>query len=122
MSNFSIKRITPQNLICISAINPNFQWRIRQVTNNFMQLEPEALAQKKKMQMEMILEESDVKRAQRNKLVLEAEIRELKSKKQQAEMELTLKEGKLKRTNEEIVAMQNELIKLKHKIISAGRV
>ncbi len=108
-------------MICISAINPNFQWRIRQVTNNFMQLEPEALAQKKKMQMEMILEESDVKRAQRNKLVLEAEIRELKSKKQQAEMELTLKEGKLKRTNEEIVAMQNELIKLKHKIISVGR-
>ena len=85
-----------------------------------MQLEPEALAQKKKMQMEMILKESDVKRAERNKLILEAEIRTLKSKKQQTEMELTLKESKLKRTNEDIVVMQNELIKFRRKLNSPG--
>jgi len=81
-------------------------------------IEPEVLARRKKLQVEIIIKESDTKRLDRNKVALEAEIRALKSKKQQIEIDLTLKDSKLKHMQEELTMMQNELIALKHKMNS----
>jgi len=81
-------------------------------------LDPQTLAQKKKMQIEIILKESDAKKYEREKLLLEVEIRALKSKIQQTEMEITSKEGKLKHIQDQNMMLQNELIKLKHQMNS----
>lgn len=86
-----------------------------------MQLEPELLAQKKKMQMEIMLKDSDVKRLMRAKLDAEIAIRDLKHKQSQLQMDLTLKENMLKKLEVENIQIQNELIKLKHQMNNLGR-
>lgn len=81
-------------------------------------LDPQILAQKKKMQIEIILKESDAKKYEREKLLLEVEIRALKSNIQQTQMEITSKESKLKHIQDQNMMLQNELIKLKHQMNS----
>ncbi len=82
-------------------------------------VDPEVLARRKKIQMEIIMKESDAKRLDRDKIILEAEIRALKGKKQQIEIDSILKETKLRHMRDELMMMQNELIRLKHKMSSS---
>ncbi|MEI8343352.1 MAG: hypothetical protein WCF93_00200 [Candidatus Moraniibacteriota bacterium] len=82
-------------------------------------IDPEVLARRKKIQVEIIIKESDARRLERNKIALEAEIHAMKSKKQQIELDVAIKESKLKHMQDELMMMQNELIKLKHQMSSS---
>ena len=86
-----------------------------------MQLPPELLAQRKKLQMEIMLKDSDAKRIVREKLMNEIAIRDLKHKQSQLQMDLILKENALKKLDGENMQIQNELIKLKHQVNNLGR-
>ena len=86
-----------------------------------MELSPELLAQRKKMQMDIMLKDSDVKRLMRAKLDVDISIRDLKHKQSQIQMELISKESMLKRLDGENALMQIELIKLKHQMNNLGR-
>ena len=74
-------------------------------------MNPELLAQKKKMQMEIMLKDSDVKKNAREVMQAEIEIRELKQKQNQLQVELVLKENLLKKLVATRMQIQNELIK-----------
>lgn len=86
-----------------------------------MQLSPELLSQKKKMQMEIMLKDSDVKKIARARLGAEVEIRDIKRKQAQLQMDLVAKESLLKKMDSQNIQLQNELIKLKHQINNLGR-
>lgn len=86
-----------------------------------MQMDPELLTQKKKMQMEIMLKDSDVKKNERATLEVEVAIRDLKHKQAQLQTEFLLKENLLKKLKGEHLQIQAELIKLKHQINSLGR-
>lgn len=86
-----------------------------------MQLSPELISQKKKMQMDIMLKDSDVKKNMRARLEAEIAVRDIKHKQAQLQMDLTLKENLLKKLQAENTMMQNELIKLKHKMNNLGR-
>ena len=85
------------------------------------ELDPELLAQKKKLQIEVMLKDSDAKKIMRAKLLAEVSIRELKHKLAQIQQEMILKENELKKCDAGSMQLQNELIKLKHKINNLGR-
>ena len=86
-----------------------------------MQLEPELLAQRKKMQMEIMLKDSDVKKNMRARLEAEVAVRDIKHKQAQLQMDLMQKENLLKKLQVEDMQMQNELIKMKHQMNNLGR-
>lgn len=84
-------------------------------------MEPELLAQKKKMQISVMLKDSDVRKIERAILQTEVEMRDIKHKQAQLQSELIAKEGVYKKLAGEKMLMQNELIKLKHQINNLGR-
>lgn len=86
-----------------------------------MQLSPELLAQRKKMQMEIMLKDSDLKKNERGMLEAEIALRELKHKQAQIQAEFVLKENQLKKLSADHIQIQAELIKLKHQMNSLGR-
>lgn len=86
-----------------------------------MQLSPELEAQKKKMQMEIMLKDSDMKRNERAMIETEVALRELKHKQVQLQTEFAVKENQLKRMAADHVQTQAELIKLKHQMNNLGR-
>lgn len=86
-----------------------------------MQLDPILLAQRKKMQLEIMLKESDVKKLTRSKLEAEVFIRDLKHKAAQIQMDIAVKENTIKKIQSDTILLQNEIIKLKHKMNDLGR-
>lgn len=86
-----------------------------------MQLSPELLSQRKKMQMEIMLKDSDIKKIARAKLSAEIEVRDIKRKQSQLQMDLAVKENMIKKMDAQNMQLQNELIKLKHQMNNLGR-
>lgn len=84
-------------------------------------LSPELLHQKKKLQMDIMLKESDVKKNERISMATEIALRELKHKQTQIQSEFVIKESELKKLAAEHLLMQTELIKLKHLMNNLGR-
>ncbi|HPN55048.1 MAG TPA: hypothetical protein PLB52_03940 [Candidatus Moranbacteria bacterium] len=85
------------------------------------ELDPELKAERKKMQLEIILKDSDVKKNMRSKIEVETALRDLKHKESLIQMEIVSKENQLKKIEADAAFMQNELIKLKRKMNSLGR-
>lgn len=83
--------------------------------------DPQIKAEKKKMQIEILLKDSDVKKNIRSKIEVETALRDLKHKRDLIQMEINSKENQLKKIESEFIMLQNELIKLKHKMNSLGR-
>lgn len=75
----------------------------------------------KKMQMEILLRDSDLKKNMRLKIEAETTLRDLNHKKSLLEVEIHSKEDHLKKLEVEIIEIQNELIKMKHKMSALGR-
>lgn len=86
-----------------------------------MQTDPQLMVQKKKLQMEIMLKDSDMKKNEREMLAAEIEVRELTRKQAQLQTELILKENLQKKLASNHVQLQAELIKLKHQMNSLGR-
>ncbi|EKE20184.1 MAG: hypothetical protein ACD_8C00044G0002 [uncultured bacterium] len=86
-----------------------------------MQLDPELMHQKKKMQMDIMLKDSDLKKNEREMLAAEIAMRELKHKQAQLEMEHLAKENLWKKLSANHIQIQAELIKLKHQMNNLGR-
>ena len=85
------------------------------------EMDPEILAERKKMQMEIMLKDSDMKKNERNKLAVEVLIRELKYKLTQIQSEILSKEAEMKKIQGDQMQFGNELIKLKHQMNNLGR-
>ncbi|MDD5464260.1 MAG: hypothetical protein PHP62_03865 [Candidatus Moranbacteria bacterium] len=86
-----------------------------------MQMDPELLAQRKKLQMAIMLKDSDIKRSERAMLDVDVVLRELKHKQSQLQTETLLKENQLKKLTADHQQMQLEIIKLKHQMNNLGR-
>lgn len=84
-------------------------------------LDPELMRQKKKMQMDIMLKDSDLKKNERDMLAAEIAMREFKQKQTQLQMEHVLKENLWKKLNANKIQIQAELIKLKHQMNNLGR-
>lgn len=84
-------------------------------------MDPELLAQRKKLQMEIMLKDSDIKRSERAMLEVDVVLRELKHKQAQLQTETLLKENQLKKLTADHQQMQLEIIKLKHQMNNLGR-
>jgi hypothetical protein len=78
--------------------------------------DPDILVQKKKMQLEILLKDSDLKKSMRLKTEIEIALRDLKHKEGLLQAEIIAKEVQLKKFEGENLILQNEIIKLKHKI------
>lgn len=85
-----------------------------------MQLDPQLLSQKKKMQVDIIMKESDIRKMERNKALVETELRDLKHKINLLEAEVATKESSLKKIESEHAVLYNEIVKLKHKMNTLG--
>jgi len=77
--------------------------------------------ERKKIQMEVLLKDSDVKKNMRLKIEAETALRDLKHKSDLIQSEIFSKESLLKKIEAENMQLQNELIKLKHQSTSLGR-
>jgi len=86
-----------------------------------MDQDPQIKAEKKKMQLEILLKDSDVKKNMRSKIEVETTLRDLRHKESLIHMDILSKENQLKKIEAEAVVLQNELIKLKHKMNSLGQ-
>jgi hypothetical protein len=86
-----------------------------------MQMDPQLMAQKKKMQMEAMLKDSEMKKNERDMVQAEIFLRDLKRKQAQLQSEFLAKEIQLKKLASEHVQLQAELIKLKHQMNNLGR-
>ena len=75
-------------------------------------------ADRKKIQLEIILKDSDLKKSMRNKIIIETDLRDLKHKDSLIQMDILSKESQLKKIEAEAMQFQNELIKLKHQMSS----
>ena len=80
--------------------------------------DPQIAAERKKLQVEMLLKDSDVKKNMRNRMIIETDLRDLKHKGSLIQMEIISKENQLKKIEAEFILLQNELVKLKHKMSS----
>ena len=80
--------------------------------------DPQAEAQKHRMQMENILLDSDLKKNERLKAQLEIDIRTLQHKRAQIDSEYAAKESLLKRTDGQLIIIRNEMLKLKHRMLN----
>lgn len=78
--------------------------------------DPQINAEKHRLQMELVLTDSDIKKNMRRKMELEVDIRELKRKQFQMTVDLASKESFLKKVDAELMMLQNEVIKGKHKL------
>ena len=83
--------------------------------------DPQIKAERKKMQIEMLLKDSDVKKNMRLKIEVETALRDLKHKNNLIQAEIASKENLLKKIEAEYMQLQNELIKIKHQANSLGR-
>ena len=83
--------------------------------------DPQILADRKKIQLEILLKDSDLKKNMRSKIDVETALRDLKHKESLIQMEIISKESQLKKIEAEFMQLQNELIKLKHQMNSLGR-
>jgi hypothetical protein len=81
-----------------------------------MQTDPGILAERKKIQLEILLKDSDLKKNMRSRIDIETVLRDLKHKSTLIQMEINSKETQLKKTEAEFIQLQNELIKLKHQM------
>ncbi|NTW27341.1 MAG: hypothetical protein HGA36_03385 [Candidatus Moranbacteria bacterium] len=86
-----------------------------------MQISPELEVQKKKLQMEIMLKDSDMKRNERALMETEIALRDIKHKQIQIQTEFVVKENVLKKLTADHVQLQAELIKLKHLMNNLGR-
>ena len=73
-------------------------------------------ADRKKIQLEMLLKDSDLKKNMRSRIEVETALRDLKHKDSLIQMELLSKESQLKKIESEFILLQNELVKLKHQM------
>jgi DNA repair exonuclease SbcCD ATPase subunit len=78
--------------------------------------DPQLAAEKKKMQIEILLKDSDLKKCMRSKVEVETTLRDLKRKETMIQVEILSKENQLKKIEAEYMQLQNELIKLKHQM------
>ena len=83
--------------------------------------DPQIKAERKKMQLEMLLKDSDVKKNMRSKIEVQTTLRDLRHKESLIHMDILSKESLLKRLEAEAVVLQNELIRIKHKMNSLGQ-
>jgi len=83
--------------------------------------DPQIKAERKKMQMEVLLKDSDVKKNMRSRIEIETALRDLKHKDNLIQADIFAKENLLKKIEAEYMQLQNELIKLKHQMTSLGR-
>lgn len=83
--------------------------------------DPELILQKKKMQMEIMLKDSDLKKNERAIVEIEIILHELKHKQSQLQAEFIVRENQSKKINADHVQIQAELVKLKHQMNSLGR-
>ena len=83
--------------------------------------DPAISDQRKKMQLEILLKDSDVKKNMRSRIEIETALRDLKHKDNLIQAEIASKENLLKKIEAEYMQLQNELIKLKHQMNSLGR-
>ena len=79
------------------------------------------LAQKKKLQMEAMLKQTDVKKIEHSLIEVELAMREIKHKQERLQQEFTAKENEYKKMTANHTQMQAELIKFKHQINTLGR-
>lgn len=82
--------------------------------------DPQIKADKHRMQMQILLADSDVKKNMRSKIEVETALRDLKHKGNLIQAEIFAKESLLKKIEAEYIQLQNELIKLKHQMNSLG--
>jgi hypothetical protein len=78
--------------------------------------DPQIAADRKKLQLEILLKDSDVKKNIRTKIDIETALRDLKHKESLLQVEIISKENQLKKVEAEQMQLQNELIKLKHQM------
>jgi hypothetical protein len=83
-------------------------------------MDEQLISQKRKMQMEMLMKESDAKKMEREKATIETELRELKHKINLIQAEMTSKESLIKKIEGEELLLHNEIIKMKHQMNSLG--
>jgi chromosome segregation ATPase len=83
--------------------------------------DPQIKDERKKMQLEVLLKDSDVKKNMRSRIEIETALRDLKHKDNLIQAEIASKENLLKKIEAEYMQLQNELIKLKHQMNSLGR-
>ncbi len=89
--------------------------------NNLNDKDFALIAQKKRLQMESMLKQSDVKKIEHSLIEVELAMRELKHKQERLQQEFTAKENEYKKMTAAHVQMQAELIKFKHQINTLGR-
>lgn len=85
-----------------------------------MSIDPQILAERKKMQLEILLKESDLKKLERFKMQAETDIRDIKHKTDLLNAEMISKESQLKKIESEHMMLYNEIVKMKHKMNSLG--
>ena len=85
------------------------------------EIDPQIKAEKKKMQIEMLLKDSDLKKNMRSRNEIETTLRDLRHKESMIQVEILSKQSQLKKIEADFIVLQNELIKLKHKQNSLGR-
>ena len=78
--------------------------------------DPQISSDRKKIQLEIILKDSDLKKNMRSRVDIETTLRDLKHKDSLIQMEIISKESQLKKIEAEFMQLQNELIKLKHQM------
>jgi uncharacterized protein YlxW (UPF0749 family) len=78
-------------------------------------------AERRKMQMEILMKDSDIKKNERTKIEIETALRDLKHKTNLLQAEIIAKENQLKKFQADGIQLQNEIIKLKHQMTSLGR-
>lgn len=78
--------------------------------------DPQIAAERKKLQLEVLLKEADLKKNMRGKIDIETTLRDLRHKDISIQMEINSKENQLKKLEAEFIQLQNELIKLKHQM------
>jgi hypothetical protein len=83
--------------------------------------DPAIVAQRKKMQMEIMLKDSDIKKNQRALLDIEISLRDNRHKQAGLQSEFIVKESQFKRLTALQVQLQAEIIKLKHQMNNLGR-
>jgi hypothetical protein len=83
--------------------------------------DPQLNSEKRRMQVELVLKDSDLKKNLRLKMELELAIRDMKKKQVQMEFDLVAKTSLMRKVEAEIILLQNEIIKEKHKLAGLGR-
>ena len=83
--------------------------------------DPQVKADKKKLQMEILMKESDIKKNERAKIDTEVILRDLKHKEALIQADILSYNKKMEKIQADETQMQNEIIKIKHQFNSLGR-